>query len=132
MTLVKGGGSRRFVGKIGEMLAVDHLKRAGFEILERNYTCPSGEIDIVAQEGPVLAFIEVRTRTSEEFGHPAESVDFGKRRRISRAAGSFMNEKLRFAAGGMRFDIIGIVLKDGLDPEIDLIRNAFTSRGEAM
>jgi putative endonuclease len=70
------------VGRYGEDVAVRHLTDAGLVVLERNWRCRAGEIDIVARDGDVLVFCEVKTRTSDAFGGPAEAVSPAKMRRI--------------------------------------------------
>jgi putative endonuclease len=65
-------------GKYGERVAAQHLEAAGFEVLDRNWRCPQGELDIVARDGAALVFVEVKTRSSTKFGEPAEAVDRNK------------------------------------------------------
>jgi putative endonuclease len=73
---------RRGVGARGEKLAADFLEKKGYIILQRNYRCREGEIDIIAQQGECLVFVEVRTRKSPGFGTPEESISFSKKEKL--------------------------------------------------
>ncbi len=74
------------LGRDGEQRAADYLSAQGYVVLERNWRCASGEIDIVARSGDEIVVVEVKARTSEAFGHPLEAVDERKRRRLWRLA----------------------------------------------
>ena len=78
------------LGILGEELAAEMLTGKGYYIISRNYTCPYGEVDIVASKKKTLAFIEVKTRTSEIYGCPAEAVDYRKQKHIKNAARYFL------------------------------------------
>lgn len=80
----------RELGLLGEALAAGILKSKGYHIIAKNYTCPYGEIDIIAVRGREIAFTEVKTRTSEVYGRPAEAVDYRKRQHIKNAARYFL------------------------------------------
>ncbi|HWS51532.1 MAG TPA: YraN family protein [Microbacterium sp.] len=97
------------LGRAGEERAVQHLTSSGYLVLDRNWRCPQGELDIVARDGDALCFIEVKTRRGHGFGHPFEAVDERKRRRLWRLAYAWVNEHQDAAAGTMRIDVIGIV-----------------------
>ncbi len=99
------------------------LKKKGYRILERNYVCKLGEIDIVAKEKDTFAFIEVKTRTSTLFGPPELSVTPFKQMQISKAALCFLKEK-KLEEVKARFDVVSILLIPGGE-EIELIRDAF-------
>ncbi len=73
---------RRDTGILGEKIAGDYLQKRGYRILETNYRCPYGEIDIVARHGDYLVFIEVRTKKSRQFGSPEESITHAKRQKL--------------------------------------------------
>lgn len=114
-------------GAAGEDLACRHLQAQGFAILARNYRCRSGEVDIVARDGEVTVFVEVKERSGRSHGEGYESVTLGKRQRIVRAA------RLFAAAHGLserplRFDVVSI---DTGGPAVRLRhdRGAFDSRG---
>lgn len=118
--------SRKELGKRGEDLAVSYLeKKHGYRILQRNYRCIFGEVDIIAKDRDVLAFIEVRTRGSEDFGNPKESINRRKQQQLSKVALEFIN---RYNVHKMkaRFDVVAVyLLPQGEDME--LIKDAFES-----
>ncbi len=110
-------------GKHGEDLAVDHLKREGYRIIKRNYRCVFGEIDIVARDEKTLVFVEVRSRKTNRYGNPRESVGLSKKMKISKIALNYLKEK-QFQNSHARFDVIAIkMLPDG--NKVELIKNAF-------
>jgi putative endonuclease len=106
-------------GRRGERIACRYLLRQGFDILARRYCTRSGELDIVALEQETLAFIEVKTRSSSEFGEPWEFVDWQKQQILHRTAEEFIAD---FDLGqyAYRFDIVSVLGK-----EVTLFRNAF-------
>lgn len=106
------------VGRTGEELARSWLERNGMEILDANWRCPVGELDIVALDGDELAFVEVKTRTSTAFGHPAESITREKLARLRRLAGSWL-EAHEVHASGMRIDVVAILQRRGEPPLIE-------------
>ena len=82
---------KKKLGSLGEDLAAEALKAKGYYIIRRNFSCPYGEIDIIAIKDKVLSFIEVKTRTSTQYGSPSEAVDFKKQRHIRNAARYFIS-----------------------------------------
>lgn len=82
---------RRALGKLGEKLARDYLKSKGYRILDANYRCSIGEIDIIAENKSRLAFIEVRTRSSREYGTPEESITDAKREKLASLCMEYIN-----------------------------------------
>ena len=111
-------------GASGEKLACRFLKRNGYKILYRNFRGRSGgEIDIVSRDGDTLVFVEVKTRSGEDFGRPFEAIKSDQRRRISRGALAWLrlldNPDILF-----RFDVVEVVTA-GTEPRVELIRNAF-------
>jgi len=114
------------LGKRGEEVAIQFLKKNGYRILERNYVCKLGEIDIIAKEKEYLTFIEVKTRTSALFGPPQLSVTPSKQMQLSKAALCFLKER-RLEEVKARFDVVAIVLGPKGE-EIELIRDAFDSK----
>ena len=111
------------LGALGEDAAVDLLRRAGYRIVARNHRCRRGEVDVVAEKGEVLAFVEVRTRATAAFGGPEETVDGRKRRRVIAAARDFLAQR-RGPARAARFDVIAVV--DGPQgPALTHFENAF-------
>lgn len=81
------------LGRRGEELAIQELRRRGYEIVERNWRCAVGEADIVARQGPVWAFVEVRARRGEAFGTPEESINPKKRTRMRAVAEQYLTER---------------------------------------
>ncbi|MBN2428535.1 MAG: YraN family protein [Deltaproteobacteria bacterium] len=113
---------RATLGRWGEDLAVDFLKKRGMKILERNFRCPAGEIDIIARCGKHIIFVEVKTRKSEMFGTPQEAVNLRKQRQIIRAAQWYLEQKpLNLQP---RFDVLAIRAGDN-QPELEHIPDAF-------
>ena len=82
--------SRRQVGDRGERLAADYLRARGYDIIERNFRCREGEIDIVARQGETLVFVEVRTRRGRDFGTPEESISSLKQQRLVSLAEAYV------------------------------------------
>ncbi len=119
-------GQKQNLGREGEGIAERYLKKQGFKLLERNYRCPVGELDLVALDRKVLVFVEVKTRTSDSAGSPLESVDRRKQRQIIKTALYFLSQK-RLHDQDARFDVIGISLGQGA-PVVEHIRNAFEVR----
>ena len=105
-------------------MACRFLLRQGFDVLARRYHARWGEVDIIAFEGPVLVFVEVKTRGSREFGDPSEFVDWQKRQSLRLAAEEFI---ARYDLGeySYRFDIVTVVAPSTRQEEISLFRNAF-------
>lgn len=100
------------VGRFGEQVACDHLQQAGLTILERNWRCPAGEIDIVALDGSALVVVEVKTRSTARFGSPMEAVDRSKRMRLRRLAVLWMaaaTDQSRPTWTSVRFDVVAVV-----------------------
>jgi putative endonuclease len=112
------------LGPRGEDLAARFLKRLGYRIVKRNYHGLSGEIDIVAADGDMLVFVEVKTLTSDDAQHPEAAVNQHKRRRIIRAAKNFIAES-RAEQVPARFDVVAIVAGENAQPEIPHFDNAF-------
>jgi putative endonuclease len=110
-------------GKTGESVAADYLSRQGYQILERNYRSKVGEIDIIAQDGDALVFVEVKTRRSESFASAKSAITAQKRKKISMAALSYLKKK-GLLHKKARFDVVTVVDPAG-SAKIDLIPNAF-------
>ena len=116
---------KRELGRAGEKAAAKALKRAGYRIVDRNFSCKSGEIDLIAKDKGTLVFVEVKTRSSDEHGPPGMSIDSRKRRRIMSLAKAYVKHK-RLYDLRPRFDIYSILWKEGQKPEINHIPAAFT------
>ena len=93
------------IGKFGEDTAEKYLKKNKYKIIQRNYLIRGGEIDIIAQKGEYIIFVEVKTRSDNAFGTPAEAITFHKIQRMKKAAGVFMQS---FGEAYCRFDVIEI------------------------
>jgi len=117
---------KRGVGSLGEDLAVQFLVSAGFPILERNFRCKGGEIDIVALDpgNKSLVFVEVKTRRDLSYGAPQLAVTPFKQRQISKAALTWLAKK-KMIESNARFDVIAIVLSSDGRHKVDHIVNAF-------
>ena len=118
----------RTLGSFGEEQAARYLRRRGYRIVERNFRCRQGEIDIIARKGEVVAFVEVKQRKNADFGEAREFVTYSKQRRVIAAA------ELWLLKTGCelqpRFDVIEVYAPEGtktLLPEINHIENAFSA-----
>lgn len=118
------GKERINLGKLGEKVAAVFLKRNGYVILERNFSCLLGEIDIIARDGESIVFVEVRTKGSDEFGLPMESVQENKQRRLIKVARSYIKSHKLYNAY-FRFDLVSILVKQEGKPQVCLIKDAF-------
>ena len=114
---------RRALGDKGEDLAVRHLKKRGYKVIERNYSCPYGEIDLMAREGDTLVFVEIKTRSSSDFGLPQDAVDHFKQQKLMQVAMAYMTGKQLPETIHTRFDVVAVRLNP--DPETELIQDAF-------
>lgn len=97
---------RKELGEKGENLAAQFLEGKGYFILEHNFRCPLGEIDLIAKKDGELIFVEVKTRKSQSFGTPAEAVDRWKEKRLIKCAQFYVNRKK--IEGDFRIDVIGL------------------------
>lgn len=116
------------VGRRGEAVAARWLYSRGCRVLYRNYRGPQGgEVDLVCRHGPVLAFVEVKTRTSTAFGRPAAAVTPEKQALISRGALAYLKLLRLPAAPPWRFDVVEVLLLPGQKPQVQWLQTAFTS-----
>lgn len=115
--------SRQVFGRESETLAVKHLKKKGYKILEQNYRTQIGEIDIIAKHKGVIVFVEVKARRSDRFGDPKWAVTYKKQRTISMAALQYL-KTTRQSNVGARFDVVSIN-SSGDTPVIEVVQNAF-------
>jgi putative endonuclease len=117
------------LGQRGEALAAKYLRRLGYKIVARGNRGALGEIDLVAVDGRTVVFVEVKTRRSQDAGHPADAVDYDKQRRLTRLAVGYLRRHnlLEYPA---RFDVIAITWPAGRGkPTIEHIRQAFNAVG---
>jgi len=112
------------LGARGEEIAAAYLKGRKFTIVERNFRCKAGEVDIIARDGKTLVFVEVKTRRTLTFGPPQLALTPFKQRQISKAALTWLAKKKLFDTSA-RFDVVAILLPDHEVPVIDHIRDAF-------
>jgi putative endonuclease len=117
------------LGRRGENAAARYLRRLGYVIVARGHRDSVGEIDLVAVDGRTLVFIEVKTRTSQDTGHPADAVDEKKQRRLTRLALSYM-KRHDLLENSARFDVVAVMWPDkGSRPVIEHFQNAFEPVG---
>ena len=119
------------LGQKGEQLAAGFLKKKGYLILEFNYRGRLGEIDLVAEDGDCLVFVEVKTRRNLACGHPLESIDRRKQRQLIKVAREYLAKKgaeERFC----RFDAVSVLQGDGQQSRMELVKNAFDLTGDGF
>lgn len=120
-------GIRQLLGARGERVAARYLRRRGYAIVRRNYRGRHGEVDLIALDGEVLVFVEVKTRAQDRYGDPLEAVDVRKQRQIVGVAEEFIRaHDLHDRA--VRFDVVGL-RRRGWRWEVELIRDAFEGTG---
>jgi len=122
------------VGQIGEELAARFLQKEGYRLVAANFKTPvgrnrrgaqvTGEVDLIALDADVLCFVEVKTRSSDEFASPLAAVDLRKQRQIIRAARMY-RKIFRLQSIEVRYDVISIVLPPNSRPTIELFKNYF-------
>jgi len=110
-------------GRSGEDIALNYLRKQGYKIIERNYRCRYGEIDLIARDGKTLVFVEVKSRRSTAFGAPEEAVGTAKQKKISTVALWYLEEK-NIHNRDARFDVVS-VMSTGQEQKVELIRDAF-------
>lgn len=114
---------RQSLGKRGEDLACEELEKRGYVIVDRRFRTRCGELDIVARDGAVLVFVEVKARSGSDFGTPFDSVTWKKRQRLSQMAASYLFVK-RLAGAACRFDVVAILERRGTRT-VELLKGAF-------
>jgi putative endonuclease len=112
------------LGRAGESLAVAHLRQQGYLIIERNWRCAQGEIDIVARDGATTVFVEVKTRSSVNYGHPFEALSLVKLSRLRRLAGAWC-EAHPAVHGDIRIDAIAVISPSYEPPTIEHLEAVF-------
>jgi len=118
-----GATDRIAVGRAGEDEAARLLEKSGYRLVERNYRCRYGEIDIIAMDGDTVVFVEVKTRGSDAFGSGKQSVDGRKQRRMVAVSSNWLSEK-GLEESAARFDVVSIDVSSGSFVS-EIIRNAF-------
>lgn len=111
-------------GQLGERVARQHLSRLGLKFLAANVRSSRGELDLVFRDEDCLVFVEVKTRSSEEWTRPAAAVNAEKRRRLSRVALDYL-ARLRYPPVKVRFDVVEVLLEDGAVSQVRHLPNTF-------
>ena len=115
---------RKEVGAIGEKLAADLLKKRGYKIIQRNFRCREGEIDIIAQKDECIVFVEVRTKKNTAFGTPEESVTLSKREKLISLANAYI-QAYNKPPQSWRIDVVAVELTpDNRVSRLEHIENA--------
>ncbi len=120
---------RLTLGDRGEMIAWEYLRKKGYELLEKNYRCTLGELDVIARKNGRLVFVEIKTRSSEQFGLPEEAVHPAKQKKLLNLAQWYLKEK-KWTESPVTFAVLGIRWTEGKDPEIRFITDAFSKEPE--
>ncbi len=109
---------RRELGRFGEAYAARHLVERGMVLLDRNWRCDAGEIDLVLRDGRVLVICEVKTRSSTAYGSPLEAVSAAKAARLRRLAARWLADH-RLRPDHVRIDLVGVLAPPGRTPRVD-------------
>lgn len=112
---------KKTVGDFGEDLVEEYLRNKGYDILDRNFRKPFGEIDIIAKIDEIVVFVEVKTRKNKDFANPREAVTISKQQKIIKASQAYLIEN-DLTDSIIRFDVAEVIRVDG---EINYIENAF-------
>lgn len=122
----EAGSERRRTGVRGETYAYWYLRRQGYTVVGRNHRVPTrhGEIDLIGWDGPVLAFVEVKTRTTTSGGPPERAVDADKQRALVAMARDYVARR-RLAEVPYRFDVLALETRAGASPQVRLHKGAF-------
>ncbi|MGH7853208.1 MAG: YraN family protein [Candidatus Binatia bacterium] len=121
--MMPANNGKLLLGKEGERLAERYLQNKGYKLVERNYRCTVGELDLIVLDRRVIVFVEVKTRTGHGFGSPLEAVEFRKQRKIIKTAQFFLAQK-GLQQRDARFDVVGVSWA-GREPIVEHIENAF-------
>lgn len=117
-------GYKKELGNSGEEMAVNHLIKNDYEILERNFRCRSGEIDIVARDEEYIVFIEVKTRTGTNFGKAIEAINYRKKSRLLKTAAYYLLIT-GLTNNNCRFDVVTLQQDKNNKWELEIVKNAF-------
>jgi putative endonuclease len=113
------------LGSRGEAIAATYLTDAGLRVLDRNWRCRDGELDIVARDGTAIVFCEVKTRRATGFGHPVEAVTPAKQRRLRTLAQRWLAPHDQHAPD-LRFDVVGVLVRPERPALVTHLRGAFS------
>jgi putative endonuclease len=114
------------LGRLGEEAAVRYLLGRGWTILGRNVRHGRGEVDIIAASGEVVAFVEVKTRSGLDHGHPLEAITWSKRREIARVARGWIQGQAGLSGKLFRFDAVSVIWSGKIPPEIIHVPDAWS------
>ncbi|MCK8823570.1 YraN family protein [Fuchsiella alkaliacetigena] len=117
--------TRQELGQLGEKLAVKYLQQQGYKIVEQNYYCRLGEIDIIAFKDDYLVFIEVKTKRNQNFGSPWVEVNCHKQQKIHQVARHYISRQ-GYLETNFRFDVIGVFYSCSQDYQLSHLENAFS------
>jgi putative endonuclease len=121
-----GKNPKKDIGKLAEAAACDYLLHQGLTLVERNYLCKRGEIDLIMRDKQHTVFVEVRYRRSNRFGSSAESVDWRKQAKLLATAEHYLQQHPKAAQDACRFDVVALSTDNG-QQTIDWITNAFSA-----
>ena len=124
MSPISQGHANKALGAAGEELAVAFLERLRYKIVERNFRCKGGEVDIIARDGKTVVFVEVKSRRNLAYGVPQLAVTPFKQRQISKAALTWL-ARTKQPDAAARFDVIAVLIDPASSPQIEHIPNAF-------
>ena len=115
---------RKALGDAAEQAAVELLERSGYRVVARNFRCAWGEVDVVAERGELLCFVEVRMRSTAAWGDPAHTVSWAKQRKVAKAALHYLLEREDAPRRMVRFDVVSVVGR-GAQAVVEHIPDAF-------
>lgn len=118
-----GSSKTQQIGQAAEELACQYLQKQGLKILERNYRCRMGEIDLIMQDDEDLIFIEVRYRQNNHYGNGAETVTLAKQNKVIKAANYYLQKQKFNDRIACRFDVVALTFSD----QVEWIKNAFSA-----
>jgi putative endonuclease len=113
------------LGRRGEDVAANYLADQGFTVVERNWRCEHGEIDLIGFDGRETVFVEVKTRSSTAFGHPFEAITDAKLARLRRLASAWCNAQTGARPPLIRIDVVSVLVRDGGLPLVEHLRGVF-------
>lgn len=120
--------NNKLLGALGEDISCKYLSNSGYKVIERNFRCRAGEIDIIAIQDDTVVFIEVKTRSGGNYGSPSEAVSKSKQMKIIKTALFYMQKK-KLLDNMCRFDVMEIIIDEDHNYNINLIKNAFQYSG---
>lgn len=117
--------SKQITGQQAEDTACHYLEKQGLLLIERNYLCPRGEIDLIMKDRTTTVFIEVRYRNNVRFGSGAESVDWKKQKKLLATAAHYLQQHPKAAKSACRFDVVSLTANNSGEQKLDWIPDAF-------